>query len=191
MKKLLLLVLLTGVFAFSANAEVFIGVYSDENPSLSETNADVVAYVPTIVYVVAHWETGDVGEGITAAEFAIRNLPENLGYPTGTATVTDGSDLVIGTLWTNYAIAFSGPQGSGTNRSLIATIEFVMFDPAWIGQDVKLFIVHGDTSGKLVVVDSDFEIVNADGQGFTLNCSAECNFTSAETSSWSLIKSTF
>jgi len=191
MKKLLTLALLVGVFAFSSNAEVLIGVYTDENPANSETNANVVEYIPTTIYVVAYWETGDVGEGITAAEFAIRNLPGSPGYPTGTTTITDSSDLVIGDLYTNYAIAYSVPMGGASNRMTIATIEILAFDPTWIGQDVKLFVIHGDSSGKLVVVDSDFEIVHSNGQGFTLNCSAECDFTSSASSTWSLVKSTF
>ncbi len=132
--------------------------------------------------------------GITAAEFKIDNLPTNDGYPSGTVTVTPTSDLVIGDLWWDFSIAWAEPVGVDDHFAIIAEIELLMFDPTWIGSDRWIQIAPGDDCGCMVLVDSNFEIVDIDwGDVMILNCEVNCAdcMTATAVSSWSEIKLLF
>ena len=190
MNKLLTLLLLAALVV-PASAEVFIGIYTDEDPGASATDYTIVPYAEFTLYVVAHWSPGEVGEGITAAEFNILNLPVDAGYPIGLVGIEYPSDLIIGDLYTDLSIAWPAPVGGAESRATIATITITPFDPEWIPQDIKMFVQHGDACFCLVVVDDLFEIIDANGRGFTLNCTDECDFTASYESSWSTLKSAF
>lgn len=168
-----------------------IGIYADEAASICDV--DVVAYVPVDVYVVAHWTGEEVPGGMTACEFKLENFPQNVGYPTGQVTVTHTTDLVIGTLWTDYSAAWSTPQGAGAGIYTIASIEILAFDAEWIGADHVSVVAPGDDCDCLNIVDANFDIVDAVGQQFTFNCSTppcSCE-TAAEASTWSSVKALF
>ncbi len=191
MKKLLFLALVALV-ALPAFAQPLIGLYADEQPTNENCDAAVVPYTPLNVYVVATWMVGEVGAGITAAEFKIDNLPVGPGYPTGTVTVTHSTDLVIGDLYGDYSAAWAEPQGDGGTQFTICSIEFLAFDAAWIGADVAMTVAPGDDCLCLVLVDDLFEIIDSTGGTFTFNCSGECDCgTATEATSWSAVKALF
>jgi len=175
-----MLLLVTSAFAQSPT----IGLYADE---LATTRyAGVVPYTPLDLYIVASWPGGGgLAAGITAAEFKIDNLPTNVGYPTGTVTVTNTTDLVIGDLWTDYSAAWSTPQGAGEGRYTIATIEFLEFDAAWIPEGQQATVVPGDECTCLVLVDWLFAIHDAVGETFYFSS------VGTETTNWSEIKSLY
>ncbi len=58
------------LIAVTAHAIPVIGVFADEVPSTCY--ADVTPYVPLMLYVVAYWEPGELGAGVTAAELKSR-----------------------------------------------------------------------------------------------------------------------
>lgn len=180
------------LFAGIASADV-IGVFADD--MAGACTANIMPYTPINIYVMAILtETFD--GGITAAEFKIDNWMGSPGYPTGTATVTATSDLVIGGLGTDYSIAWSAPQGAGYGMVLIATVNILMFDANWIGPDYMIRVAAGDDCGCLVTVDDLFETHDAQGGLFWFNCTApeQCiclEETATQDSSWSAVKSLF
>ena len=191
MKKLLIPGLLLLV-AVSASAVPTIGVYTDELGQTCEANVD--PYTPLVLYLIASWSGEEVFGGMTAAEFKIDNFPTNDGFPNGTVTVTADTDLIIGDIWTDWSIAWSEPQGGTRSIFTMASVEVLSFDAAWIGTDVVAVIAPGDDCSCLVIVDSEFEIVPAEGQQFTFNCSTapdcDCSVAVAP-STWSSVKALF
>ncbi len=100
------------------------------------------------------------------------------------------SDLVIGDLWWDFSIAWSEPVGAGLGYAVIAEIELLMFDPAWIGSDRWLQVAPGYDCDCLVLVDSMFDTHDAWGDTMILNCNADCwmCLTATAESSWSEVK---
>ncbi len=188
MKKLMVALLMLTAMTSFASAD-FIGIFTDENGT--DCHADIIEYEPLVVHVMAY--IPNVPGGITAAEFSIANYPGNPGYPTGTATETWDSDLVIGDVTWDFSIAFSEPIYGPFAH--LGAIEFLMFDPLWIGEDYIMTVAPGNDCACLVVVDDLFEIVDVDGGQFTFNCvqtSCLClEDTATQDSSWSAVKSLF
>ncbi len=180
------------LFAGVANADV-IGIFADEQADAC--TGVVMPYTPSDIFIMAILtETFD--GGITAAEFKVGNWMGSPGYPTGTATVTATSDLVIGQLDTDFSIAWSSPQGAGNGLVLIASVQILAFDGAWIGPDHRLEVMEGDDCGCLVTVDDVFEQIQAQGGLFWFNCSVpeDCvclEETATEETSWSSVKALF
>ena len=201
MKKLLFAFMMV-LIAIPSIASI-IGVYSTEALPSNNCAVDVASVneggVPVTIYVMAILKAGELGSGITAAEFKLTNWIGNPGYPTGSVAITPTSDLIIGELGTDYSIAWSGPQGEGvTDRMvLICSIEITMFDAAWIPANTTMEVVKGDdgTAG-IIMVDHLFELVYVTGESFTFNCSTrDCGDcyegTLSENSSWSSVKTLF
>jgi hypothetical protein len=192
MRKLLLILTILSL-AGMAQADTVIGVFADED--MNSCDAALIPYVPTILYVVAYWDAGPLDEGITAAEFKLDGLPLSEGYPMGTVTVTHSTDLVIGDLWHDYSAAWSEPQGVGAGQFTVCSIEMLMFDVIWVGADQEVIVSAGDDCDCLVLVDSLFEVQDAIGGLFTLNCTTPpCDCfppVATESTSWSNVKSLF
>jgi hypothetical protein len=187
MKKLMVALLMLAAMTSLASAD-FIGIFADDQGV--ECQAAIVAYEPLVVHVMAY--IPNVPGGITAVEFSVANYPGSPGYPTGTATPAWDSDLVIGDISFDISIAFSEPQYGPFAH--IGTIEFLMFDPAWIGNDHVMAVAPGNDCECLVVVDDLFEIIEVDGGIFTFNCTGTCvclEETATQDSSWSAVKSLF
>lgn len=189
MKKLMVALLMLAAMSSFALAQDFIGIFADVEGTTCD--AAIVEYAPVVVHVMAY--IPNVPGGITAVEFMIDNYPGNPGYPTGTATPAWDSDLVIGDVSFDISIAFSEPQYGPYAH--LGTIEFLMFDPAWIGDDYVMTVAPGMDCECLVVVDDLFEIVDVMGGQFTFNCTTgEClclQGTATEDTSWSAVKALF
>lgn len=172
------------LFAGSASANS-IGIFADMDASLCA--ADLNAYVPTNVFVIG--VLSDL-TSITTAEFKIDNWPGSPGYPTGQVTATWTSELTIGSIDTDFSIAWQTPQPGPL--VLIGTLEFLVFDPAWIPADYAMEVVAGDNCSCLVMVDANYDTHDVAGGGFIFNCTAECDCAVAtEESSWSGIKALY
>jgi len=192
MKKLMVALLMLTAMASFSNAQLpqLIGIFTDDMGTACD--APIVTYAPVAVHVMAY--IPNLPGGITAVEFSIANYPGNPGYPTGTATPTWDSDLVIGDVSYDISIAFSAPIYGPFAH--LGQIEFLMFDPAWIGDDYVMTVAPGNDCECLVVVDDLFEIVNVEGGMFTFNCTTgDCvcyeGGTATEDTSWSAVKALF
>ncbi len=192
MKKLLISSLLLLV-AMSVSAEPIIGIYTDELGTTCEINT--TPYVQFNLYLVATWTGDEVFGGMTATEFKLDNFPTNDGYPIGTVTViANDTDLIIGDIWTDWSVAWSEPQGGTRSMFTMATIEILPFDAGWIGADQVTVVAPGDDCSCLVIVDANFDIVDAVGYQFTFNCSTapDCACSVAVgPSTWSSVKALF
>ncbi|MBC8365814.1 hypothetical protein H8E52_00240 [bacterium] len=189
----LLLILTILSLAGAAQADTVIGLFADED--MNSCDAALIPYVPTLLYVVAYWDAGPLDDGITAAEFKLDGLPQSDGYPLGTVTVNHTTDLVIGSVWTDYSAAWSEPQGVGAGQFTVCSLELLMFDTIWVGVDQEVVVSPGNDCDCLVLVDAMFDVHDAVGGLFTLNCSAPpCNCfppVATESTSWSNVKSLF
>ncbi len=193
MYKLLTFALISLLAIPALAADPVIGIFADETPAAENCYATITPYVPTMLYVIATWDVGAMGQGITAAEFKIDNFPTNDGYPDGTVTVNHTTDLIIGDIWGDYSAAWSTPQDEGSQFT-ICSIEVLAFDAAWISGEVVSTVVVGDDCSCLVLVDDLFEIHDATGGKFTFNCGAppcDCGIVAAEPSTWSSVKALF
>ncbi len=140
----------------------FLGLYGDQNAVYCEL--DVPLYQPASVYVTAllpYWLPG-----ITAAEFAIDNLPASGNG--GIVTYNWNTMLVIGEPGYGVALAFS-PWLPGPLAQL-GTIELFPISPNWIGADHRMTIVPSQGSGNMVVVGTDYVEYWCEPGHITLNC---------------------
>jgi len=189
MKKLMVALLMLAAMSSFAFAQDFIGMFSDADGTACD--AVLTPYEPLTVHVMAY--IPNVPGGITAAEFSVANYPGNPGYPTGSATETWDSDLVIGSLEWDFSIAFSAPVFGPFAH--LGSIEFLEFDDTWIGDDYVMTVMPGNDCGCLVVVDDVFEIVDVMGGMFTFDCTTgDClclESTATSESSWSAVKALF
>jgi len=203
MKKLLILLLL-GAIAIPASGEIFIGIYTDPDPAASALTLDTIPYTEVFLYLVAWWDGldgTDPVDGITAAEFRVENVPSDDGFPFGDFNFEAASPLIIGELDTSWSIAFDEPKGAADGYFTLGTmgIKAYNFEGAeWVGDDFQMYIKHtipeeGPRADPLlVVVDDAFEILDANGQGFTINCTTgDCGFTATRSSNWSTLKALF
>jgi hypothetical protein len=180
-------ILLTMVVA--ATAEPVIGLYDD--PAGYVCASDVDLYVTMSVYVVADLQEVDE---ITAAEFYIENLPVNDGF--GLRTDLWNTGLVIGTPEYGVALAFNPPLDGP--MALLGQLDFFMLDEAWIYDDHCMDVEPSLDSGLLVVVDGNYDTIDAYGYVFNFNnttgswfCWTCDEITPTEQSSFSTLKSLY
>ena len=143
--------------------ENLIGCFAD--PYGVMCYGDIEPYVPVTLHVLAYLAEYDF---LTAAEFRIDNLPENLGYPYGTVTAAWATDLVIGDPWSGVSLAFPEPQAQGW--ILLGTLEFLLFDTNWIGNDYIFEVAGAHDYPQPVIVDGDWNIHYVAGFQYTFNC---------------------
>ncbi len=167
-----------------------IGMFSDTDYVFCYE--DVEQYLTTTIYVAAYLPPEI--DGITAAEFRIDNLPENDAY--GIVTLNWATDLVIGDPWWGIALAFTDPVPGP--YAPLGSIDFFMIDPVWIGDDHLMVVAASYDSGLLVVVDDEFNTIDALGWMFTFNCTdistcwCEDDISSpVEDSSWGAVKALY
>jgi hypothetical protein len=160
MKKMMIALLLLVAFSSMASAQVpFIGMYADDQAVICHT--DLAVYVATSVYFIA-----DIGAipAITAAEFSVSNLP---GAADALITPNWATPLVIGDAGYGIALAFS-PAVPGP-MAFLGTLDF--FALVDLGADYVMEVLPSNDSGLLVVVDDNYNTIDADGGMFTFNCS--------------------
>lgn len=164
MKKMMIALLLLVAMTSVASAQApFIGMYADDQVVACYT--DLPTYVTTSVYFYAVLPP-EVAT-ITAAEFSAANLPEATD---ALVTPNWNTGLVIGDLGYGIALAFS-PALAGPN-AFLGTVDF--FGLVELGPDYVMEIVNTNDSGVLVVVDGDFNTIDAEGGMFTFNCTGTC-----------------
>ena len=191
MRKIVIVVAMM-LAASMASAEM-IGLYADEAATVCHATLMPGAPVPT--YIIATL-TQLADAGIVAAEFKIDGLPLN-GYEFGgMVTVIPTSDVVVGSLYEDFSIAWDAPQGAGTGIVLIAQVDFLSFSPTWVGTDQLMQVVEGDVCNCLVVVDEVYVAHDALGGSFWGNCSnpEDCQCiedTATQDASWGSVKALF
>ncbi len=179
------------ILASMSHAADSIGIYADETGTIR--CADLVPYVITDLYIVAHLTSLCEG-GIVAAEFKVDNWPETGDDPDlGLIEVIPYSSLYIGYLHHDFAIAWSEPQGAGSCYVTIALLQFLAFGQTWPGQDYWLSIAPGNDCECLVLVDHLYQEHDVYGDSFLLNCVQDCGFcwTAAEPTDWSALKAMY
>ncbi|MBN2169921.1 MAG: choice-of-anchor D domain-containing protein, partial [Candidatus Krumholzibacteriota bacterium] len=144
----------------------FIGVFAEANGN--ECYEDVPLYSEVVLHVMAYIPSY-ASAGVTAVEFRIDDLPENLGYPVGMVQAFWDTDLVIGDPWYGVSLAFAEPL-YGTFVHL-GTLSVMAFQDGWIGDDYLMQVVAAYQSGNLVIVDSSYQEHTVAGGQFTFNCS--------------------
>lgn len=162
MKKLLVALMLLAMSSV-AGAQPYIGLFADAEGT--HCYGDMPIGAAFTIHVMAYVE--DI-PAITAAEFRIDNYTGNPGYPISIVTVAWNSDLVVGTIDYGFSIAFPTPQPGPMVP--LGTIEYLTFDPAWMGQDYVMTTDVTLDSGNLVVVDADFVTIDVGRGTFTFNC---------------------
>lgn len=180
------------LFAGVASAEM-IGLYADQDATICQ--GPIVPGPPVNYYIIATL-TQLADAGITAAEFKIDNLPVSDYVAGGLITPAWTSEVTVGDPWTDFSIAWPTPQGAGTGMVLIGTLQFLCFNPAWVGADHLMEFVNGDTCSCLVVVDEAFVSYDAIGGKFWANCSdlevCVCvEETATQDTSWGNVKALF
>jgi len=189
MKKLAMTALFA-VLALAARADSLIGIFADEEGD--RCWATLTPFVETRLHVLVFLDDHDMEGGLTAAEFALEGWPRNSGYPMGAITEHWNSDLVLGTVYDDFSIAFSEPQAGPVVE--LGSLSVQLFSPDWIGNDHAVIVVEGSDCDCLVVVDDLFELHEARGLQFTFNCTGSCSCLPGVVqgaSSWSAVKSMF
>jgi hypothetical protein len=182
--------------ASSPSDAAVIGFFSHEDGQTCDV--DIEPYVSVDIYLLISWWPFEFQEGVTGASFGTANLPENLGYPTGFINEYWNSDNHWGDLHTEFSIFFDEPVGVGERYATLGRLEFLMFDPTWIGSHHQIIIVAGEDCWCLDVYDDIGNPVSVDGGWFTFNCNGDpCEYdcfpppTPAREDSWSTVKALF
>ena len=102
-------------------------------------------------------------DSLTAAEFAIDNLP----YDQCAITESWASDLILGEIDWGFAIAFTEPQ-PGPNVYL-GTLGFTALED--VGEDYVLAVVQSQWSDELIITDEHFNVWHCYGGYHFFNCS--------------------
>jgi len=192
MKKLMVTLLFLAAMSSFAMAQDFIGIFTDEVGTACDAEFDT-PFTDLTVYVMAYIPS--FPDGITAAEFSIPNIPEDMGYPCGDTDITWATPLVIGDVAFNISLAFDAPLYGPF--ALLGTIEFGMYEQDgcdWIGIDQTMNVLPGVDEGNLVIVDDAYNIHTVMGGIFTFNCTDVCfclDGTATEDVSWSAVKALF
>ncbi|MCB9517170.1 MAG: hypothetical protein H6693_13350 [Candidatus Latescibacteria bacterium] len=153
--------------------------------------ADAPPYQSTTVYFIV--DLNYFVDAITAVEFRIAGFPD---VP-GDVVITQHweTPLVIGTPGHGIALAFS-PALAGP-RCYLGRVEFFVAAADALGDDYCMEYSESLGSGRLLVVDSEFNEIDALGDAFVfnpvnwLNCNFCPDIVSAETQSWSAVKSLY
>ncbi len=182
-------VLFTSILYTPSLEADFIGIFADDMGY--DCMGNIPEYEPFVVHVMAY--IPNFPEGITGAEFQIDNLPGNPGFPIGTSTETWDGDTVIGDASWDLTILFDEPRLGYFAH--LGSIEFLMFDRNWIGEDYILNVSYGRECNRIQLFDYIFEEwVYVDNGKFTFNCSSylcHCEGLSARENSWSTVKALF
>ncbi len=121
-------------------------------------------YEPAEVHVVV--QLGYI-QGLTAAEFRISNLPYDECF---IEEVWD-SDLTIGSLGHGFAIAFTEVQPGPLVH--LGTLKFTAFEP--VGVDYAMWVYASNQSGIRVIVDENYDTIDAYGWFHAFNCDGYCD----------------
>ncbi len=105
---------------------------------------------------------------ITAAEFRIDNYIGDLGPACVLATPAWNTPLVIGDPGWGIALAFS-PALAGP-VAFLGSINLFLLDAVCVSDDYEMWVLESNDSGNLVVVDEQFNEVDAIGYRYTVNC---------------------
>jgi hypothetical protein len=162
MKKLLVALMLLAMSSL-ASAQPYIGLFADADGT--HCYADMPIGAPVTIHVMALIE--DI-PAITAAEFRIDNFTGSPGYPTSIVTQTWNSPLTVGTIDYGFSIAFTVPKPGPVVA--LGTIEYLTFDPTWIGADYVMTTDVTLDSGNLVVVDAEYITIPVGRGTYTFNC---------------------
>lgn len=187
MKKFVLAMFVVMLMAGVANAEV-IGIFGDMDATVC--SMPVMAYVPATVYILA---VLDQIPALTAAEFGSTNFPENLGYPVGQATVTWTTSLVIGNIYEGVALAYDAAQpGPIVHLGTVAVLDFGGYNFDNHFAQIVASPANPEATTP-VVVDADYNVVEAMGWGLIFNCTVgDCScMVATETSDFSSIKALY
>ena len=145
-----------------------IGLYLDQEAQICQTP---LTESGQIVYarILAVLPDLPPGGAVTAAEFRLDNLPENLGAPEGMWFVQWNTPLTIGNVEEGIALAFSGGGVPGPIVEL-GLMTFYSNDTVdWVGDD-HVVTAMPSVGGALVIVDQDFNEQPVGGGTFTFNC---------------------
>ncbi len=179
------------MLALPCGATSLIGLFADDNGD--QCWADITPYgVEIELHLLAFLDSGDFNEGLTAAEFKLKNWPGNDGYPLGSIEEHWSSDLLIGDLETDFSIAFGSPQAGPIVE--LGRLKIQMFSENWIEDGLQIIVENGDDCSCLVLINEIFELVEAEGLQFTFNCEGSCSCIPGSTplhSSWSRVKSLY
>jgi hypothetical protein len=181
------------VFAMPAAAYPVIGIFEDTDPQNAECHADIEPFIFTSVWVCAQLSV-ELDEVITAAEFRID------GFPTGAdvlVTQNWNTDLVIGNADYGIALAFSPPLPA--LFAVLGELQVFSLSSDWPGDDYWMYIGASNSSGLLVLVDGNYQTLNADGGEFYFNPTGPYNFcpyiaqppTATENISWGAMKALY
>ena len=188
MKKLMVALLALVAISSLAYAQApVIGIF--DNDGAVECDGVISQYVNKDIFVYAILT--DI-PAITAAEFSISNYVGDLGPACVIVGTAWNTPLVIGTPGYGIALAFS-PALPGPN-AFLGMISVFLLDALCIGDDYEMWVVASQDSDKLVVVDENFNEVDAHGYRYTFNCSTECFcdiVVATSASSWGSVKALF
>ena len=156
---------ISGVAPGATQTTNYIGLYIDDaatqcTDTLDGPGQSVVVKMMAVLPLFT-------GEGITAAEFRIDNLPPQQGGAFWSADWN--TDLVIGDVETGIALAFPDPVPGEIVE--LGRLTFTNIDvEGWLGPDHRLEVEPSSDSGFLVVVDEHFDALPVAGGKFTFNC---------------------
>ena len=188
MKKLLVALLALVAMSSMALAQApVIGIF--DNDDAVQCDGIIEAYVARDIFVFA--VLTDI-PAITAAEFSISNYVGDLGPACAIVSAAWNTPLVIGDPGFGIALAFS-PALPGPN-AFLGSINIFLLDAACIGDDYEMWILASQDSDKLVVVDEQFNEIDAVGYRYTFNCTGECpceEGTATDNTSWGSVKALF
>ncbi len=147
-----------------------IGLYLDQEAQVCQApleGAGQIIYARILAVVP---DLADAGEGITACEFRLDNLPVNHGDVDGIWTVEWTTELVIGEPVDGVALAWTEPQPGPVIELGLMTF-YSMDNTDWVGADHVVLAKEALFGGTLGVVDQDNNFIPVGGGEFTFNCS--------------------
>jgi hypothetical protein len=188
MKKLMVALLaLVALSSMAYAQQPAIGVFANEGGP-EACDLTLPNLVPTSIYVMAILPESI--PAITAAEFRIENLLEDPACVS--LTQTWNTDLVIGNANWGIALAFSPPLAGPL--ALLGTLTYLQFVEGCVGDDFVMVVMESNDSGNLVVVDTDYNEIDAAGFMFTFNCTGVCfceEASAAQSTNWGSVKALF
>jgi len=134
---------------------------------LALPGAAAADWQPAEVYVICVSTFGEF-DVLTAVQFAIANLPE---ASMAQVTAYWNTDLVIGDLETGIALAFSPPLA--LYFAVLGRVEFIAWEP--FPDDYVMEVVGAPAwDDELLVVDGEYNEIEAQGGIHTFNCTEGC-----------------
>ncbi|MCP4545292.1 MAG: hypothetical protein GY835_02360 [bacterium] len=174
----LLLLLASNV---NAQEPPLISLFGDMEATVDEVV--VPQFMEINLYILAHLDMERIS-GIRGAEFALNQVPANLGSPIGTMQITWEAPEVFGDIL--YGINLGWPEAQPGPIVLLGTMTIIDLG-GFNFDDYVISAIESACCGKLELIDHRLEDVQVDGGDLILNAPN----TASRQTDWGAIKALY